>query len=67
VANLEAVPRDSSRNIIVCLHPVSPKHKPHSAVKSKVSKNTTSFVGVKETTSFGLFGGHHQVCKFLRD
>ena len=36
-------------------------------VKGKVSQNTTSFIGVNETTCFGLLGGHHQVCKVLRD
>ena len=36
-------------------------------VKGKVSQNTTSFIGVNEMTCFGLLGGHHQVCKVLRD
>ena len=36
-------------------------------VKGKVSQNTTSFIGVNETICFGLLGGHHQVCKVLRD
>jgi len=36
-------------------------------VKCKVSQNTTSFIGVNETTCFGLLGCHHQVCKVLRD
>ena len=29
-------------------------------VKGKVSQNTISFIGVNETTCFGLLGGHHQ-------
>jgi hypothetical protein len=35
-------------------------------IKSKVNQNTTSFIGVNETTCFYLLGGHHQVCKILR-
>jgi len=38
----------------------------NSEVKGKVSQNTTSFIGINETC-FGLLGGHHQVCKVLRD
>ena len=38
-----------------------------SEVKGKVSQNTKRFIGVKETTCFGLLRDHHQVCKVLRD